>query len=115
MHQPAWSLFDAITLAGIHPTRRGYRIDPQLPMRRFSLRLPRAGVAYSGAVARGYLRPSGHGRLRMAVSVPRWWHTMRVSVFVDGRRTASRVRRGVAGFTVRAAGGKAVSWAVVRG
>ena len=70
MHQPAWSLFDAIRLGGIEPTGRGYRIDPELPMRSFSLRLPRAGVAYSRGVARGYLRPAGHNRLKMVVSLP---------------------------------------------
>ena len=31
MHQPAWSLFDAIKLAGIDPTAADYRIVPELP------------------------------------------------------------------------------------
>ena len=41
MHQPAWSLFDAIRLAGIEPTATGFQIRPELPMRTFSLGLPR--------------------------------------------------------------------------
>ena len=43
--QPTWMVMDAIRLAGITPTRRGYRIAPHLPFGRFSLRLPQVGVA----------------------------------------------------------------------
>jgi Glycosyl hydrolase 36 superfamily, catalytic domain/Glycosyltransferase family 36 len=114
MHQPAWSLFDTINLAGIEPTRAGYRIDPQLPMRSFSLRLPRAGVAYSAGDARGYLRPVGQQRLKMAVTVPRSWHAREVVVFIDRQRTAVRLSRGIARFSLQADGGKPVDWAVVR-
>jgi Glycosyl hydrolase 36 superfamily, catalytic domain/Glycosyltransferase family 36 len=114
MHQPAWSLFDTINLAGIEPTRAGYRIDPQLPMRSFSLRLSRAGVAYSSGVARGYLRPAGHGLLRMAVSVPTSWRARGVSAFADGQPIAVRLAKGIARFSIRADGRKPVDWAVVR-
>ncbi len=70
MHQPAWLLYDTIRLAGIEPTTRGYRIQPQLPLRRFSLRLPRAGVAYGPAGARGYVVTSRSTRLRIEVTAP---------------------------------------------
>jgi hypothetical protein len=113
MHQPAWSLFDVITLAGLHPTRAGYRIEPQLPLRTFSLRLARAGVAYSRGVARGYLRPTGRRSLRMVVSLPSG--AGKVEVFVDGHAVPAKVARGSARFTLRAAAGRAVDWAVVRG
>ncbi len=113
MHQPAWSLFDTLTLAGLHPTRSGYRIDPQLPLRRFSLRLPQAGVAYSPGVARGYLRPASRSNLKMVVTLPSG-HGPNVSVFVGGEAVPARVRKGVASFSLRGAGGKAVDWAVVR-
>jgi hypothetical protein len=113
MHQPAWSLFDTIDLAGLKPTRAGYRIDPQLPMRTFSLRLARAGVAYSPGLARGYLRPAGRGLLRMAVTVPRSWHAREVVAFIDGKPTAVRLSKGVARFSLQADGGKPVDWAVV--
>jgi hypothetical protein len=115
MHQPAWSLFDTITLAGIKPTRAGYRIDPQLPMRSFSLRLSRAGVAYSPGLAKGYLRPAGSERLKMVVSLPPNWPAAKVTAFVGGIRTPVRVARGVARFTLAADSGKPVDWALVRG
>jgi hypothetical protein len=114
MHQPAWSLFDTITLAGLHPTRAGYRIDPQLPMRSFSLRLSRAGVAYSRGLARGYLRPAGHGLLKMMVSVPAGLRPADARAFVDGREVDIRVSHGRARFALRADGGKPVDWALSR-
>src|SRR5262245_10016382 len=112
MHQPAWSLFDTIGLAGIEPTRAGYRIDPELPMSSISLRLTRVGVAYSPGVARGYLRPAGHGRLKMVVSLPRGARAANAHAFVDGRRVTVRVARRQARFTLRADGGKPVDWAL---
>ena len=114
MHQPAWSLFDAIKLAGLQPTGAATGSIRSCRCANFSLRLPRAGVAYSAGLARGYLRPAGDDRLRMAVSVPRSWHTKDVSVFVEGRRTRVRLSKRVARFTVRANAGKPVNWAVVR-
>jgi hypothetical protein len=112
MHQPAWSLFDAIVLAGLHPTRSGYRIDPKLPLRRFSLQLERAGVSYSRGVARGYVRPAGRRKLRMVVTLPRG--TGRVEAFVDGRPVSTKIAAGAARFKLRAADGGTVDWAVVR-
>jgi Glycosyl hydrolase 36 superfamily, catalytic domain/Glycosyltransferase family 36 len=112
MHQPAWSLFDTIRLAGLEPTRAGYRIDPELPMRSFSLRLSRVGVAYSRGVARGYLRPAGHNRLKMVVSLPAGSRPADVQVFVDGRPTAVRVKHSQARFTLQAEGRKPVDWAL---
>ncbi len=113
MHQPAWSLFDTITLAGLHPTRSGYRIDPQLPLKSFSLRLARAGVAYSHGVARGYLRPTGRRVLNMAVSLPSG--SGRIEAFVEGESVQVKVAKGLARFSLRADGGRPVDWAVARG
>jgi hypothetical protein len=113
MHQPAWSLYDTISLAGIEPTRAGYRIDPQFPMRRFSLRLPEAGVAYAPGLARGYLRPAGHGRLKMVVSLPNGASSSDVRLFVSGRRADVRVTGHRARFTLRAEGGNPVDWALI--
>ena len=56
MHQPAWSLFDAIKLAGVTPTAAGYRIVPHLPMQTFNIRFPQVGVAQQPGTIRGYLR-----------------------------------------------------------
>ncbi|MEA2124551.1 MAG: cellobiose phosphorylase [Solirubrobacteraceae bacterium] len=70
MHQPAWSLFDAVKLAGIEPTEAGYVIKPHLPFRRFSLKLPDIGVTRtrSGAM-HGYVRPQASGTIQVAVRV----------------------------------------------
>jgi hypothetical protein len=114
MHQPAWSLFDALKLAGLNPVEDGYRIEPHLPLRGFSLRLPDVGIEYGKARARGYVRPNGHERLRMTVALPAALRHGSVAAFVDGRRVA--VRRAGAGvrFTLRARAGRPVDWAVAR-
>ena len=80
MHQPAWSLFDVIKLAGIDPVADGYRIDPHLPMKTFSLRLPVAGLAVKPGELRGYVRAERDGALTMRVRVP------------DGRSREQRAR-----------------------
>ena len=92
MHQPAWSLFDTIRLAGIEPTATGFRVEPQLPMRSFSLALPRAGVAYDAQGARGYFVAAGRRPLTLEVKPPagrRW------SVRANGRPVRFAVRRGM--------------------
>jgi hypothetical protein len=114
MHQPAWSLFAALKLAGLDPVRGGYEIDPHLPMDAFSLRLPQAGVEYRPARVRGYLRPSGRRRLRMTVSLPARLRSGRVAAFVDGRRVPARRAGAAVRFTLRARAGGAVDWAVAR-
>jgi hypothetical protein len=114
MHQPAWGLFAALKLAGLDPVREGYRIDPHLPTRTFSLRLPDAGVEYSRGRARGYVRPSGHERLRMAVSLPAALRRGPVAAFVDGRRVPARRAGDTLRFGLRARGGRLVDWAVAR-
>ena len=63
MHQPAWTLYATTRLAGITPTARGYRFTPRLPLRRFSLRLPRVGIEVRPGSVRGYVRPSAGGAL----------------------------------------------------
>ena len=119
MHQPAWSLFDALKLAGLNPVEDGYRIEPHLPLRSFSLRLPDVGIEYGRARARGYLRPHGHELLRMTVALPAALRHGKVAAFVDGRRVAARrpgtSRAGASvRFALRARGGRAVDWAVAR-
>ena len=114
MHQPSWSLFDALKLAGLNPVEAGYRIEPHLPMRSFSLRLPDAGIEYGGARARGYLRPHGHERLQMTVSLPAALRHGAVAAYADGRRVASHRAGGSLRFRLQARGGSLVDWAVVR-
>jgi hypothetical protein len=114
IHQPAWALFAALKLAGLEPVRDGYRIDPHLPLKSFSLRLPDAGIEYGRARARGYVRPHGRRALRMTVSLPAALRSGRVAAFVDGRRVASRRSGSDLIFELRARGGRSVDWAVAR-
>jgi Glycosyl hydrolase 36 superfamily, catalytic domain len=114
MHQPSWGLFTALKLAGLDPVRDGYRIDPHLPTTTFSLRLPDAGVEYGRRRARGYVRPSGHERLRMSVSLPTALRRGPVAAFVDGRRVRARRSGRTVTFELRARGGRLVDWAVAR-
>ena len=115
MHQPAWSLWDAIKLAGIDPTARGYRIDPHLPLQRFSLRLPAVGIEAKPGSLRGYIRAERAGGLAMEVERPRGVPARRLRAFVDGRRVKHRLARGIVRFTLPARAGKPVDWAVTRG
>ena len=114
MHQPAWSLFAVLKLAGLDPVRDGYRIDPHLPMRSFSLRLPDAGIEYGRARARGYLRPHGRRALKLTVTLPAALGHGPVAAFVDGRRVAGRRAGGELSFSLRARGERSVDWAVAR-
>ena len=43
--QPEWMVMDALTLAGVTPTKLGYEISPHLPLASFSVRFPTIGVA----------------------------------------------------------------------
>ena len=90
MHQPAWLLWDTIKLAGIEPTTRGYAIDPLLPMRAFSVRLPGVGLRWGARTASGYVRALRRDRLRMVVRAPA---AGRQRVTVEGRLVRSQ-RRG---------------------
>lgn len=109
MHQPAWSLFDAIRLAGIDPTESGFRIRPELPMRTFSLGLPDIGVSYGRASARGYIVIAARQTLTLAVQPPagrRW----RVSA--DGRPARAVMRGGMLVFRLPAEPGTRASWTI---
>ena len=95
MHQPAWTLYAATRLAGIAPTARGYRFPPRLPLRRFSLRLPRVGIEVRPGSVRGYVRPSAGGPLEIEVARP---GRGRVTAWAEGRRVPSSVRAGLVRF-----------------
>ena len=110
MHQPAWSLFDAIKLAGVEPQTHGYRITPHLPQGDFSLRMSNLGVAYSGPNARGYVKPRDGGTLKMAVSAP--GGPARCQVEVEGRRTRSSRQAGMIRFRLPTEAGAKADWIV---
>ncbi len=111
MHQPAWALFDTIRLAGVEPTTRGYRVLPTLPLRRFSLRLPRLGLAWAPGRARGYVVTRQTARLTMEVRAP---SRGRHAVYVDGRRVRAARRGRFVVFRMPARAGRPADWAVVR-
>ncbi len=106
MHQPAWSLYDAILLAGIQPTARGFRILPVLPTSTFTVGLPDVGVSYAARGAHGYVEAES-GPLVMQVKAP---GTGRWSVTVGTRRVPSVTRGGIVTFTLRAQAHRAVGW-----
>jgi hypothetical protein len=107
--QPTWMVMNAIHLAGVTATEEGYRIAPHLG--RFSLRLPRIGVARDVGRLRGYVRVAARGRLVLRVSgVPRG--ARRVTAWGDGRRLAHRVSGGSVVFPITARPDRAADWAV---
>ena len=110
MHQPTWALFDAIKLAGVEPTRRGYRIRPALPLRRFSLRFPRLGLEWAPGRVRGYVVTVQSARLEMEVRAP---SRGRHAVYVEGRRVRAARRGRFLTFRLRTRAGRPVNWAVV--
>ena len=113
MHQPAWSLFDAIKLAGVEPHRTGYTIAPHLPFRRFSLRFPQVGVAYAPRCARGYVRPQAPGSMRFEVKLPAGLRS--VTTWSNGRKVPHTVAGGFVSFQLPARARRPSDWAVTSG
>jgi hypothetical protein len=112
IHQPAWSLFDAIKLAGIQPTADGYRVVPHLPMSTFSVRLPQAGVAQSAGVLRGYVQPEQGGNLRMHVAAPPGSDIHHLTAFANAHQVPAAVQDGLIAFDLPATAGQPADWAV---
>ena len=112
MHQPAWSLFDVIKLAGIEPVADGYRITPHLPMATFSFRLSQVGVASKPREMRGYIRPVAGGTLRMRVAAPPSSGRRKLVAYVNRRRVRSSLQDGLVTFELPTTAGVAADWAV---
>ncbi len=108
--QPTWMVMNAIRLAGVTPTQRGFRIAPHLPFREFSLRLPAIGVATSRRHLRGYVRPVGDGPIELRVERPRTVPPGALRVWADGRRVRHRVVGGDVVFRLRGQTDWAVGW-----
>jgi hypothetical protein len=109
---PTWMVMNAIRLAGVTPTGAGYTIAPHLPLDRFSLRLPRIGVAADGDRYRGYLRPEGGGELELAVRLPAGADPTSAIAWVDGERVAHRVEGRTVVITLTARAARTTDWAV---
>jgi hypothetical protein len=110
LHQPAWALFDAIKLAGLIPTKDGYRIDPHVPSDTFSLRLPVAGVARQPGSMRGYLRPEASGPIGLSVVLPAG--VASVAAWSGTTAVPVTVINGKARFVVAGFAGAPADWAV---
>jgi len=110
MHQPAWSLFGAIRMAGIEPTADGLRIDPHAPASTFDVRLPGVGVARDRRGLRGYVRPEQAGRMELEIVLPEGAAPRRA--YVAGRRVAVRRAGGTVRLALLTRAGKATDWAL---
>jgi hypothetical protein len=109
MHQPAWLLWDVLKLAGVEATPDGYRLDPRLPMRRFTMRMPRFGLTWSRRSARGYLSVLASDRLKMNVRAPAHG---RLRLRVNGRSWPSSRRGDRIIFRLPVKPGVRTSWSI---
>ncbi len=112
MHQPAWTLFDTIKLAGINPVEDGYEITPELPMSTFSLRFPQVGVASQPRLLRGYIAPQTGGKLTMHVEAPPDSNHDKLQAYANGRSVPSRTAGGLTSFTLLTSGNRPANWAL---
>jgi hypothetical protein len=110
--QPTWMVMNAINLAGITPLEDGFEVTPHLPMSKFSLRLPRVGVAAQPGKLRGYLVVSTRSVLQMHVQLPAGVSAAHAVAFANGRKVRSRVRGGLVLFSLPARANRPADWAV---
>jgi hypothetical protein len=111
MHQPAYSLFDLLKLAGVDATGGGYRIVPHLPMSTFDVRLPDVGIAQQPGLIRGYFRIAP-ASMTIDVAPPPGVAPDQAVAFADGRQVPATVVDGLVQFTLRTRAGRAADWAV---
>ena len=108
--QPEWMVMDALTLAGVTPTKLGYQISPHLPLASFSVRFPTIGVATAHRALDGYVHPLATGRLLLQVAVP---HGVRgVQCQVNGSAVRAKLSSGWATFSVMGQRSASVGWSV---
>ncbi len=108
--QPEWMVMDALTLAGVTPTKLGYEISPHLPLASFSVRFPTIGVAKGKRALDGYVHPLATGRLLLQVAVPRG--VSGVECQVNGAAVRAKLSSGWATFSVMGRRSTSVSWSV---
>lgn len=112
-HQPAWSQFALIKLAGIEPNAAGYDIRPRLPLAQWSLRWPRMGIAQSAGMLRGYIRPEQDGAVTFTVKPRNFAVSADTPVWINGRRaSAELLDDGAIRFSGKGAAGMPLDWAV---
>jgi cellobiose phosphorylase len=111
MHQPAYSLFDLLAVAGVEATRDGYEVVPHLPMQTFDIRLPQVGVAQQTGLIRGYVSTSG-GSVTMRVAPPPGVAAANAVAYAGGSRVSDTVVGGLVRFTLATRPGHPADWAV---
>ncbi|MGH7820087.1 MAG: hypothetical protein ACREQ9_09955, partial [Candidatus Binatia bacterium] len=112
LHQPAWSLFAAVKLAGIEPAREGYDVSPRVPEEEFSLRLPRVGISREANRIRGYVRSEAPDRLRMRIRLPDGVDPSGASAWAEDASVPSEVEDGRVVFELPVSLDEAADWAV---
>ncbi|MGI8609279.1 MAG: GH36-type glycosyl hydrolase domain-containing protein [Candidatus Dormibacteria bacterium] len=112
MHQPAYTLFDTIHLAGVTPTGAGMQVVPHLPMDTFEVRFPLVGVAQQPGLLRGYLRPVAAGTLTMDVALPPGVTADRAVSWANGAIVSHVMRGSLIEFQLPASAGMAGDWAI---
>jgi hypothetical protein len=111
MHQPAYSLFDLVKLAGVEATRDGYEVVPHLPMSTFDIRLPDLGVAQQDGLIRGYVRGSA-ASVTMRVAPPPGVAASAALAYANGAQVPVTVAGGRVQFQLQIKAGKPADWAV---
>jgi hypothetical protein len=111
MHQPAYSLFDLVKLAGLEATQSGYQITPHLPTSTFDIHFPELGIAQQQGLIRGYFLAHG-ATVTMRVAAPPGVAPAQAVAYVGGRVVPSTVVEGLVQFTMRTRTGRASDWAV---
>jgi hypothetical protein len=111
MHQPAYSLFDLLKLAGLDTTSAGYRIVPHLPVRSFNIRFPDVGIAQEPDLIRGYFRVAT-GEVTMDVAPPPGITAGRARAYANGHAVRSKVVGGLVQFSLRTRASRPVDWAL---
>jgi hypothetical protein len=112
MHQPAWSLYDAIKLAGIQPTAAGYAIAPHFPFALFSLRFPQVGLASEPGRMRGYVTPQAGGSMQLDVTLPDGAGTGSATTWANGHVVPHTASGDSVRFRLDSNAGAPADWAV---
>jgi hypothetical protein len=111
MHQPAYSLFDLVKLAGVEATRDGYEVVPHLPIESFDIRLPDLGIAQQEGLIRGYVRGSA-ATVTMRVALPPGVPASSAVAYANGVQVPATVAGGRVQFQLQIKTGKPADWAV---
>jgi Glycosyl hydrolase 36 superfamily, catalytic domain/Glycosyltransferase family 36 len=111
MHQPAYSMFDLLKLAGVEATADGYEVVPHLPTGTFDVRFAQIGVAQQSGLIRGYVTTSG-ASVTMRVAPPPGVSPQAARTFAGRRKVAHTVVGGLVQFTLPTSAGAPADWAV---